>query len=53
MLLRKQFSKEEIKALQQKASKQNEIELQAPEKSHPDGSKTDTREKTETTNVEG
>ncbi|ROL50102.1 Solute carrier organic anion transporter family member 1C1 [Anabarilius grahami] len=53
VLLRKQFSKEEVKALQQTARKQNEIELQAPEKLHPDGSKTDTREKTETTNAEG
>lgn len=53
VLLRKQFSKEEVKALQQTASKQHEIELQAPEKRHHDGSKTDTTEKTEATNTEG
>ncbi|XP_067284629.1 solute carrier organic anion transporter family member 1C1 [Pseudorasbora parva] len=53
VLLRKQYSKEEVKALQQTASKQHEIELQVPEMHHPDGSKTDTREKTETTNSQG
>ncbi|XP_016392017.1 solute carrier organic anion transporter family member 1C1-like [Sinocyclocheilus rhinocerous] len=54
VLLRKQFRKEEVKALQQTASKQNETELQSPEMCHPDGSKTDTgpREKTESTNTE-
>ncbi|XP_056311219.1 solute carrier organic anion transporter family member 1C1 [Danio aesculapii] len=45
VLLRKQFIKEEVKALQQMASKQNEIELRSPEMHHPDGSKTDEREK--------
>ncbi|XP_077090061.1 solute carrier organic anion transporter family member 1C1 [Siphateles boraxobius] len=53
VLLQKQFSKEKVKALQQTASKQHEIELQAPEKRHHDGSKTDTTEKTEATNTEG
>ncbi|KAK7130267.1 hypothetical protein R3I93_019791 [Phoxinus phoxinus] len=53
VLLRKQFSKEEVKALQQTASKQHAIELQAPEKRHHDGSKPDTTEKTEATNTDG
>uniref|UniRef100_A0A8C1FXQ8 Solute carrier organic anion transporter family member n=1 Tax=Cyprinus carpio carpio TaxID=630221 RepID=A0A8C1FXQ8_CYPCA len=54
VLLRKQFRKEEIKALQQTDSKQNETELQSPEMCHPDASNTDTspREKTESANTE-
>uniref|UniRef100_A0A8C1S726 Solute carrier organic anion transporter family, member 1E1 n=1 Tax=Cyprinus carpio TaxID=7962 RepID=A0A8C1S726_CYPCA len=36
VLLRKQFRKEEVKALQQTASKQNETKLQSPEMCHPD-----------------
>uniref|UniRef100_A0A8C1HA17 Kazal-like domain-containing protein n=1 Tax=Cyprinus carpio carpio TaxID=630221 RepID=A0A8C1HA17_CYPCA len=36
VLLRKQFKKEEVKALQQTASKQNETKLQSPEMCHPD-----------------
>uniref|UniRef100_A0A8C2G847 Solute carrier organic anion transporter family, member 1E1 n=1 Tax=Cyprinus carpio TaxID=7962 RepID=A0A8C2G847_CYPCA len=54
VLLRKQFRKEEIKALQQTDSKQNETELQSPEMCHPDASNTETspREKTESANTE-
>nr|XP_009299376.1 solute carrier organic anion transporter family member 1C1-like [Danio rerio]XP_009299377.1 solute carrier organic anion transporter family member 1C1-like [Danio rerio] len=48
VLLRRQFIKEEVKALQQMAGKQNEIELRSPEMQNPDGTKTDERDKNNT-----
>ncbi|TRY58392.1 hypothetical protein DNTS_018481 [Danionella cerebrum] len=52
VLLRKQFSKEEVEVLQQTAIRKNQIELQSTDSHQADGSQTDTREKTELTDTD-
>ncbi|XP_065125388.2 solute carrier organic anion transporter family member 1C1 isoform X1 [Paramisgurnus dabryanus] len=51
VLLRKQFSKDQVTALQQATSRRNEIELQTSEICSSDGSKTDTSPRENTTQI--